>query len=280
MQLVFGIAAHAASKATAARNAKLAAALGDLVGRPISHAHAQSYDALAAMLHQEKVNIAWLPPIPFMALERANIAFPLVSHQRGGKDDFEAVLIVRSDSPIRTLYGLQGKRAAWVDPLSASGYVLPRIQLAALGIDPRVTFAAERFYGSHEAVVRAVVGGAADFGATFANIDARGQTARGGWSDLEGAAEAIRVCARFGAIPADVIAVHSSVDAATCEALTRGLIEIAQKETDLVRSIFGVDEFVRWVPASYEPLRRAMSEAASRGLLDAVETRSGDVSRY
>src|SRR5687767_13671844 len=132
MQLVFGIAAHAASKATAARNAKLATALGELAGHPISHAHAQSYDALAAMLHMGKVNIAWLPPIPFMALERANIAFPLVSHHRGGKDDFEAVLIVRSDSAVRTLYGLQGKRAAWVDPLSASGYVLPRIQLAAL----------------------------------------------------------------------------------------------------------------------------------------------------
>src|SRR5688500_3603640 len=112
-QIVFGIAPHAASRATSARNKKLAETLSRLSGLRLGSANAQSYDALAAMLHQGKGHVAWLPPIPFLALERANVAFPLVSHHRAGQSDFEAVLIVRSDSNIRTLYGLKDKRAAW-----------------------------------------------------------------------------------------------------------------------------------------------------------------------
>lgn len=278
-RLVFGIAAHAASRATSNRTNQVLARLGDLAKREIQPQVAQSYDGLAAMFGRQEIHFAWLPPIPFLALEGANLAFPLVVHHRGGHATFESVVIGREGSPIATLFGLKGKRVAWVDPLSASGYVVPRIQLAALGIDPRTAFSSERFYGSHEAVVRAVVGGKADIAATYARAETDGLSFHGAWDELPGAEKAVRVVARFGAIPSDVIAAHQQLDLGTCEALTRAFEALSSdpEGLELARAVFGVDEFRRWgagAEAAYEPLRKAMSEAAARGLLDAVDTPS------
>ena len=258
--------------------AKLAAAfaerLSGIVGMAIHPMSADSYDALAAMLNSGKVRVAWLPPIPFIALERARIAVPLVDHHRGGHARFDAVLVVRKTSTDHTLYALRGKRAAWVDPLSAAGYVLPRIQLAALGIDPRTVFASERFYGSHEAAIRAVMDDKADVAGTFARVDDADNVVRGGWSEVAGATEAVRVCARFGAIPADVTAAHRDVPQEARDAIANALVAMSSDASaaTLLRDLFGVDEFRPWEGGDYEPLRRAMSDAASRGLLDAVDT--------
>ena len=56
--------------------------------------------------------------------------------------------------------------------------------------------------GSHEEVVRAVLEGAADVGATFVYLDAkRGIQKRSGWGR-----ERVQVIAHAGPIPADVVA--------------------------------------------------------------------------
>src|SRR5579883_1487129 len=222
--LVFGWAAHAASPAAKQRMVEFTILLGKLSGAEVAVCEADTYSELAGLVHRRSVDIAWLAPIPFIALERRKAAAPLVSHHRGGRAQFHSVLIVPARSRIRTPYGLKKKRAAWVDPHSASGYVIPRIQLAAFGIDPRTAFAAERFYGSHEAAVRAVVGGKADFAGTYAQLDRDGAPLRGSWLEVPGAADAVRVLVTFGAVPGDVIVARRDLPAATRERLTHALI--------------------------------------------------------
>ncbi|HZW76250.1 MAG TPA: PhnD/SsuA/transferrin family substrate-binding protein [Caldimonas sp.] len=170
-----------------------------------------------------------------------------------------------------TLAQLKGKRVAWVDPLSASGYVLPRIQLAARGLDPRILFKNERFYLSHEASVRAVVDRQADVAGTYARLDHDGSILRGSWSQVERAEGVITVIATFGAVPPDVTAARLDVDPALRDRVSRALIAMSFDEigAPLVRDVFGVDEFRPWEPADYEALRVAMADAAARGLLDA-----------
>jgi phosphonate transport system substrate-binding protein len=196
-----------------------------------------------------------------------------VSHHRGGRADFHSVLLVRSSSKVRTLPSLQGLRAAWVDKHSASGYVLPRIQLAAMGIDPRTAFASERFFKSHDAVVRAVVGEKADFCATYARLDRAGHPARGAWMDLPGAEGALRVLATFGSIPCDVIAARSDLDETTRDKLRQAFIDAAYdvRGALLVHDVFGVDEFRPWQDEGYTTLRRAMIRAAAEGLFEATD---------
>ena len=271
--LVFGYAAEGASTAMRERVAQFSAALGELAGAELAVYEAASYEDLAQAMLRGDVDFAWLPPLPFVALERRQAVFPLVSAQRGGDTAFHSAIIVAKDSARHEPADLAGARAAWVDRYSASGYVVPRVGLAALGVDPRVAFAEQRFLHSHEAVVRAVAAGRADFGATYAGVSATGEVTRGAWMDVKGAADAVRVLVRFGAIPGDVVAASARLAASSRVAITRSLLTISQdpRHRALLAEAFGVDEFRPWVSAGYDALRRLAEEASKRGLLEGDE---------
>jgi ABC-type phosphate/phosphonate transport system substrate-binding protein len=144
------------------------------------------------------------------------------------------------------------------------------MELFARGIDPRTAFSRERFYGSHDGVVRAVVGGVADVAATYANVDPTGRAARGVWSRLPGAGERLRVLARFDPGPNDVVALRSELAQGGLLDSVRGALLSLTGDlsgSSLVHRIFGIDAFEPWSGESYEPLYRAVNEAVSRGLL-------------
>src|SRR4051812_34400680 len=138
------------------------------VGRTIVPRVAIAYDELNPMFEKGEVDLGWLPPLSFLRLRQKGLARTLLVNQRHGTQAFNAVLAVRSGSRHYSLDRLQGARAAWVDPYSASGYVLSRVELAGRGIDPRTTFGEERFLGSHDAAARAVLEGRSDIVGTFA----------------------------------------------------------------------------------------------------------------
>ena len=268
--LVFGYAAYGASTSMRERIAQFSLALGSLANAELAVYEAESYEDLARAIVVGEVDIAWVPPLAFIALERRGTVAALVSAQRGGDTAFYSAIIVARDSEFQGPEDLAGARAAWVDRYSASGYVVPRVGLAAVGVDPRVAFAGERFHHSHEAVVRAVVGGRADFGATYASLNAAGEITRGAWMDVEGAADGVRVLVRFGAIPGDVLAAKTSLGAESREAITRSLLSLSRdpQQRQLLRDAFGVDELRPWVSAGYGALRRLAEEASKRGLLE------------
>jgi phosphate/phosphite/phosphonate ABC transporter binding protein len=229
-----------------------------------------SYGALAKSLRDGSVDIAWLPPVVFVALHSAGVVEPLVSNHRGGQAAFHAVLVVHADAKIHTLDGLRGARAAWVDPYSASGYVMPRIQLAAFGVDPRISFAEQRFLGSHDAVIDAVVDKTADVAGTFARVDGAGLVSSGSWSQLPRARSYTKVLATFGNIPADVIGARAALEAQARDRLMEAFVAASFDRTAsaLVRRLFGVEEFRRGDMQSYASLGRSIASASERGLLD------------
>src|SRR5205085_12236058 len=138
---------------------------------------------LAQDVRDAKVDIAWLPPIVYVRL--ADAVVPLGSILRGGRLSFEAALVVPSASRIKSIEGLRGTRAGWVDPWSAAGFVLPRVKLALLGVDPRTVFRTEKFHGSHRAALQALAEGACDVVGTYARADDKGEVTEGAWSEIE-----------------------------------------------------------------------------------------------
>ncbi len=272
---MFGHVSDDVSDAHRARIDRLATTLTRLAKLEVSAARAKSYSEITEQVLHGKVDFAWLPPVPYIALSRREAVDPLVSLVRSGHAEFYSVLIARADSRLESPRDLAGKRAAWVDPHSASGYVLPRIGLSAVGIDPRHAFREERFFRSHDEVVRAVVDHRADFGATFGGLDAAGTLARGPWTTLEGAGE-LRVLATFGAIPPDVIAARADLDAVTSERLTQAFVHAASdpEAREALGAVFGRDvTFKRGTPEGYLEFCRATMRASDDGLLQGEEKR-------
>lgn len=240
--------------------------LGERVGVEVVRVHAPSYEALAKSVRDGAVDLAWLPPIVFLRL--GDDVVPIGSVRRGGRDSYEAALIVREDSKLRSTASLRGARAGWVDTWSAAGFVVPRVRLALDGVDPRTAFRTERFYGSHVALVVALMDGAVDVAGTYARADDGGQVTSGAWSEVEGAD--VRVLATFGAIPPDVLATRATLDAPLRDRIT-GALRDAQADDEVarrLRDVFGGGELVLGLEGGYASLKSALELASARGLFD------------
>lgn len=228
-----------------------------------------SYERVAQLIFKGEIDLAWLSPIPYISLARRDAVVPIVSHHRGGDAHYQGAIIVAATSRARTLANLKGKRAAWVDRHSASGFVMPRIELWEAGIDPRKAFASQKFYGSHDAVVRAVAEGRADFGATYARLAPNRSVKSGSWTQTKYAHQ-VRALATFGEIPSDVIAARADLDPKAREIITKAFLRIAKvtQGKQIIAGVFGSDDFRRADLDSYERLRDAAAGAVEDGLLE------------
>src|SRR5207244_6062947 len=84
-----------------------------------------------------------------------------------GSSTYRGIIVTRKDSGIKSIADLKGKRFAFVDPKSASGYVYPRAMLIEKGIDPETFFSETIFAGSHDRVIAAVLNRRVDAGAIY-----------------------------------------------------------------------------------------------------------------
>jgi phosphonate transport system substrate-binding protein len=262
--LTLGWASGPAAQTAQRKMAEFARTLGrlaevELVPRPFD-----TYDELTQAMFRGEIDLEWLPPIPFLALaDRRSIA--VLASVR--KSPYRSAIIVAADSPLRRPSNLVGASAAWVDPHSASGFVLPRVKLARMGIDPGTAFGAEKFHGSHDAVVHAVVSGEADFGATWAQATPP-RNITGPWSRTPLEAS-VRVLSVFGSVPPDVIAARADLAPTARKAIVAALKTIYDEKQArwVVRDVFGTEAFYRPDLDVYGPLRDEFAEAYQSGWL-------------
>lgn len=263
-RLVFGLVVPSAGSGLGVHVDALTKAISDRLGIPVARRDAASYEALASDVKEGRTDLAWLPPIVFVRL--GDIVTSVASIMRGGSASFEAALIVRESSKIVSLDGLRGTRAGWVDRWSSSGFVLPRVNLALEGLDPRTLFRSETFHGSHRSAIKALVEGHCDVAGTYAHADAMGELTVGGWSSVDGAD--VRVLATFGAIPPDVIALRSVIADRLHDRVLAALTSIEGESPSLLGRVFDGDDLRRGLAPGYDALRRALDMATARGIFD------------
>lgn len=265
-RVVFGVVAASAAEDLARKLDKLLAWVGKQAGFAMAREIAETYEELAAHVDKGRVDVAWLPPIVYVRLK--DDVTPLGTVVRGGNVAYETALIVKKASKIRTVEALRGVRAGWVDRWSAAGFVLPRVNLALLGIDPRTFFRTETFYGSHRAVIRALVDGSCDVAGTYAQVDKKGKVTGSAWSEVAGAD--VRVLATFGAIPPDVIAARKTLATGVQSKIWQALHTASQtaEGKKMLSDVFGGESLSDGLAKSYDSLQRALDMATKRGLFD------------
>ena len=142
------------------------------------------YRGLIEAMRSGNLDFAFFPPDGYVIANREANAEVLLKSVRFGNPFYWSAIIVREDSGITDIAGLEDKTIAWVDPNSAAGYVFPRAEITLAGIEPDDFFSNQTFAGAHDAAVLSVLNGSVDAAATFAN-DA--ENISGAWTQfLEG----------------------------------------------------------------------------------------------
>lgn len=138
--------------------------LQDRLHVPVEFIQRDSYRETMDLLHQGKLDFAWLCDYPFVYLKDLVrlLAVPVTQ----GRPYYRSYLIVGADDRQRkSMKDLKGAVFAYADPYSNTGYLAPRFRIHELGEDHNSFFRKTFFTLSHRKVIEAVAGGFAEGGA-------------------------------------------------------------------------------------------------------------------
>ena len=157
---------------TAIRLEPFRAYLEGRVGIPVELVPAATYEALIDSTIDDHVHYAIHSATSFAIAEQAcDCVEPLaVPAAYDGSTGFHSVLLVRADSPLRTLTDVRGKRIALSAEDSIAGRLLPLAELAGEGIDPDSHFSEVVTMPGPEAAVIAVLSGTADVAVGWSSL--------------------------------------------------------------------------------------------------------------
>ncbi len=141
--------------------------LTEQLGRPTEYRTVESYEKMVQLIESKEVHLGMLSPLSYVRAKKSQPGLRLLASQvANGATTYSAYTIARADAGIPDLKALKGKRFAFVDKLSTSGYLYPMAELKGLGIEPESFFSEVVYAGDHEKLIEWVLEGKVDAGAT------------------------------------------------------------------------------------------------------------------
>jgi len=238
---------------------RLALRLVDVLRRPVAVVATRSYAEVSDRLARGAAQLAWMPPAVFVRAEASVRLQLLAAIDRAHGAGYRGVLFVPSDSAAQAPGELRRQRVAWVDPDSCAGHLFVRLALLERGLSPRALFREERFAGSHGSVVRAVMRGDADAGATHAQLDGDGAILLAGWQAYAGR-DGMRALLVTDPIPSDVICASQALGPDALDDVREALLHLHEDSgAELLEEFFGGPRLVPASTVDYDPVRSALS---------------------
>ena len=236
---------------------KIAELVSEKTGLTIEAEVGTDFAAAREAMGADKAQIGWLNTFNYVLThEKYGVDVALVT-QRYGATTYKGQIIVRADSGITTLADLKGKVMCWVDPNSTSGYIIPRIMLAANGVDPDTDFAKTVEAGSHNNVVIQVYNGDCDAGATF--VDARSSVE----ADFPDVMEKVSILATTTDIPNDNVSFTKDFPADMRDQIVTALLDVAASEDGkaALGTLYSIEGLQKADDSFYDPFRADLSKA-------------------
>ena len=198
---------------------------------------ATSYAGVIEAMGANRADIGWLNTFSYViAHQKYGVEVRLVT-VRFGLPYYRAEIITPAASGINTLADLRGKRFAFVDPASTSGYLFPVAGLKKAGYDPQKFFGQTIFAGSHNNVVLAVYQGRVDAGAVFE--DARGSVQK----TLPDVMQKIKVVWKSDPIPNDTVSFRKGLPDDVKAKVANALLRFSQTPAglDALKSLYEIE---------------------------------------
>lgn len=167
-----------------------------------------------------------------------------------GAEGYYSIVIVRTESPIKSIADLKGKPFLFADPNSTSGYAFPAYFMGKEGYDPSTFFSGTVFSGGHENSVLAVARGQYEAAATHwtneehgmvQTLERKGMVPKGG----------VRIIWKSPLIPASPFCVRANLPMAVQDAVRDAMLAMKTKAPDVWQTL--TDGKVRgFAPAKHE----------------------------
>ncbi|MBI2564156.1 MAG: phosphate/phosphite/phosphonate ABC transporter substrate-binding protein [candidate division NC10 bacterium] len=197
--------------------------LSDAIGQKVTLYIAKNYGDLRTQMEAGTVDIGSFSPFAYVDATRGGKIRIIAQSILEGSATYRGLIVARKDSGLKSVADLEGKRFAFVDPKSASGYVYPRAMLIEKGVTPEKYFKETIFAGGHDKVIAAVLEGKVDAGAIYDGAL--------GVAKIKGMrSEDLLSLVSTDPIPHDAIAVRIGMDEALAKKIQTALVNLDKSE--------------------------------------------------
>ena len=213
--------------------------LTERLGVKVEAFTASNYIGVVEGLGSGSVDFGIIPPFSSLLAQKQSNAKPiLTSKGKTGKPGYTAELYVRKDSGIKSLQDVKGKKVAFVDPSSSSGYIYPGAMLvnAGLNLDKDINY---QFSGGHDKSLQLLLNKDVDVIATFDGVEDRYA------KDFPQAKTDIQKLASSDMIPGVMVTTSGKMDKDLQEKLEKALRDIEKdpKMKEMFTKMFSITGF-------------------------------------
>lgn len=218
----------------------------------------RDYAELEQRVRERTVDIAWINTLNYVRLAsdvpstRYLVTYMERNETTGRITPFyRSYIVTTATSGIADLGATRGKRFAFTDRASTSGYAVPHRMLEDRGINPEIDFSHVVFLKRHDRVVEALLAGSVDAGAIsdgtyFTAIRSHG--------------DSLRILAESDPIPLDAVVSSGSLPAATVARIKAALLAMSPDDPfcATMRTTLGWNAagFAERDDRFYDPIRR------------------------
>jgi len=219
-----------------------------------------SYVAVIESFGTKRADIATLNPFGYLLANQRYGAHAVITPVRFGSELYQGQIVVRADSGITSVKQLNGKKIAFVDPSSTSGFLLPSKVLKEAGVVPRDTVFAQR----HDSVITMVYQGQVDAGATFYTPEEEGKiqdARRLVLTQFPNVEKEIKILALTDEIPNDPIVVRKDLPPEIVETTVSALLKYMQTKEgkEVFHDLYGMTGMVRSSDERYNAVRDVLA---------------------
>lgn len=224
--------------------------IADRLGRRAVFVQRRTYAEVNALVENREVDVAFVCAGPYTQghdeFGMELLAVPIVH----GEKVYHSYIIVNRDNPMQSFDELKGRKFAFTDPRSNTGYLVPTYMLARRNTTPQAFFGETFFSHSHDNSIKAVAEGQADGAAVDSLI----------WEFMHsidpGLTEKTKIVEKSPPYGIPPIVVHPALDTATKQQLQEVFFSLHQDpQAATVLKKLQIDRFDEANDAAYDTVR-------------------------
>jgi phosphonate transport system substrate-binding protein len=218
-----------------------------------------SFVAVVEAFGSKRADVASINTFGYILANEKYQAEAKLTVLRHGLATYQSQFLAKADGNIKTLADLNGKKMAFVDPASTSGFLLPKKILNDKGIKP----SQEVFAMKHDSVVSMIYQGQVDAGATFYSPAADGEITdarrlvKTQYPDVE---KKIKIIELTESIPNDPIIFRKDLPEEMKKVIVEAFVKFVStpEGKEVFNKVYGVTDLKLATDADYDSVREML----------------------